>query len=50
MDETPPRKPYPTDVTDEELPRVAVGLHFAACLSLLIARALAVFTQVGSSL
>ena len=34
----------------ERLPRVAVGLHFAACLSLLIARAVATFTQVGNSL
>jgi transposase len=34
----------------ERLPRVAVGLHFAACLSLLIARAVAVLTQVGNSL
>jgi transposase len=34
----------------ERLPRVAVGLHFAACLSLLIARAVAVLAQVGNSL
>ena len=34
----------------ERLPRVAVGLHFAACLSLLIARVVATFTQVGNSL
>jgi transposase len=34
----------------ERLPRVAVGLHFAACLSLLLARAVAVLTQVGNSL
>jgi transposase len=34
----------------ERLPRVAVGLHFCAFLSLLIARAVAVLTQVGNSL
>jgi transposase len=34
----------------ERLPRVAVGLHFAACLSLLIARAVAVLAPVGNSL
>jgi transposase len=34
----------------ERLPRVAVGLHFAACLSLLIARAVSSFTHVGNSL
>ena len=34
----------------ERLPRVAVGLHFAACLSLLVARAVATFGHVGHGL